>query len=175
MYAMETMMLITQFILGFSAILGFSIVINVPKDKLKFACLIGAISWVAFVFIRGENGENLLAGGFWASVLVGFIADGLSRGTKEAVTIYVVPGILPLVPGAGMYQTMLYFINDQLELAAETGTQTLMLAGSISLGIMTVGAMSRFVNLIRNKRKIKIKENELKTVQKWIERTKTEK
>ncbi len=164
----EMMNLIIQMFLGTFAILGFSILINVPQEKLKFACLIGAISWVTFVFIKGDSGEHILAAGFWASVLVGFFADGFSRFTKEAATIYVIPGILPLVPGAGMYKTMWYMINDQLDLAAEIGTETLMLAGSISLGIMTVGSLSRLINKIRLERKIRLEENELKTVKKWI-------
>ena len=37
------------------------------------------------------------------------------------MTIFLIAGIFPLVPGAGVYWTAYYIVTDQLRLAAETG------------------------------------------------------
>ncbi len=79
-------------------------------------------------------------GCFLAACMVGLLAGIFSRVYKETATVFTIPGIIPLVPGAGMYYTTLYLINGQLEKAATTGTQTLLMAGSISVGLLVVGS-----------------------------------
>ena len=73
--------------------------------------------------------------------MVGLSSDIASRVCKEAATIFVIPGVLPLVPGAGTYYTMLAIVEGNLEEAAATGIQTLAMAGAIALGLLVVGTI----------------------------------
>ena len=54
------------------------------------------------------------------------------------VTIFLISGIFPLVPGAGIYWTAYYIVTDQLSQAASIGYQALQEAAAIVLGIVFV-------------------------------------
>ncbi len=146
-----------QFLYGFLATIGFSILFHVPKRHIFLASIIGAIGWVIFAYCRNEYGSALL-GCFLASCMVGLLADIFSRVYKETATVYIIPGIIPLVPGAGMYYTTLYLINGELQKAATTGTETLLMAGSISVGLLVIGSFFRMHYTLKGKFKKIIKK-----------------
>jgi len=54
------------------------------------------------------------------------------------VTIFLISGIFPLVPGAGIYWTSYYLVTNQLPLAVSTGYQAVKDAVAIVLGIVFV-------------------------------------
>ena len=54
------------------------------------------------------------------------------------VTIFLISGIFPLVPGAGIYWTVYYLVTDQLGLAVHTGYAAVKAAVAIVLGIVAV-------------------------------------
>ena len=53
-------------------------------------------------------------------------------------TLFLIPGIFPLVPGAGVYWTSYYIVTDDLTLASDTGFTSLKVAAAIVLGIIFV-------------------------------------
>ena len=69
------------------------------------------------------------------------------------VTIFLIAGIFPLVPGAGVYWTAYYIVTDQLRLAAETGYTAVKVAVAIVLGIVFIFELPQglFVRLAGNK------------------------
>ena len=54
------------------------------------------------------------------------------------VTLFLVPGIFPLVPGVGIYWTAYYLVTDRSALASQQGSTTLRSAVAIVLGILLV-------------------------------------
>ena len=54
------------------------------------------------------------------------------------VTIFLISGILPLVPGAGIYWTAYYLVTNQLDLALSKGFLAVKVAVAIVLGIVFV-------------------------------------
>lgn len=129
-----------QFLFGIISTMGFAILFHVPKKDLFMSSIVGASGWVIFVYCKNEYGSALM-GCFLAACMVGLLADILSKLFKETATVYIIPGIIPLVPGAGMYYTTLHLINGEIESAATTGTETLLMAGSISVGLLMVGSI----------------------------------
>ena len=57
---------------------------------------------------------------------------------KAPVTIFLLPGIFPLVPGAGIYYTAYYFLQGEQELFASKGGETFKVALALALGIALV-------------------------------------
>lgn len=136
------MMIVLQFIYAFLATIGFCILFHVPKKKIGWAGLVGAMGWATYMYLVYDGQSKLLAC-FCGSCIVGFLADVLSKASKEAAVVYIIPGIIPLVPGAGMYYTTLYIINGDLPAAASKGTETFLMAGSISVGLLVIGSLLR--------------------------------
>ena len=54
------------------------------------------------------------------------------------VTIFLVAGLIPLAPGAGIYWTAYYLVTDQLALARSSGFAALKAAFAIVLGIVAM-------------------------------------
>ena len=54
------------------------------------------------------------------------------------MTIFLLPGIFPLVPGAGIYYTAYYFLQGEQELFASKGGETFKVALALALGIALV-------------------------------------
>ena len=64
---------------------------------------------------------------------------------RVPVLIIAVPGIIPLVPGAGAYSTMLALVKGDYIGALTIGTETLFAAGAIAVGIALATVPLRLV------------------------------
>ncbi len=144
------MALLLQFVCSLMATIGFCIIFHVPVRHIPAAACIGGIGWVLYQICL-FFGVSTIVSCFFASCSVGLLSDIASRALKDAATIFVIPGIVCLVPGSGMYNTMLSLVNGDLSQAAATGSRTLMLAGSIALGLLVVAAVIRIIVSIARK------------------------
>ncbi len=139
-----------SFLFAFAATFGFSLLFHVPKKHLFTAALIGAFGWIIYSACT-DYGYGKPFACFIAACFVGVLGDFCSRTFREASTIFVIPGILPLVPGAGIYYTMLAIIEGDIERMAQTGTETLLMAGAIAVGLMSMGSLLHIIVAIKRK------------------------
>lgn len=146
------MMYLLHFIYGTIAAVGFSVLFHGPWRHMAYAGFAGGAGWLLYT-VAQEYYDSVVIGGFLGAVAVSFLSDIFSRLCKETSTVFIIPGIIPIVPGAGMYYTTLYLITGQLELAADKGIQTLLVAGSISVGLLTVGSFFRMYTKFKSMQK----------------------
>lgn len=135
-----------NFIFAFFCSLCFAILYNVKGKFLFFAPLGGAICRLIFDFT--------VSGGvvfefFLASTALALYAEVMARLTKVPVMIYLIIGVLPIVPGAGVYNTMASLFEGDMVTFAEVGTSTLLGAGAIALAFMTVSSVVRIFKIRR--------------------------
>lgn len=128
-------------IYSFIACIGFCLVFNLRGKMAAFASLGGALGWC--VFLLCANIPNDIPRYFIATILISVYAEMMARMHKVPVTVYLIVGLLPLVPGAGIYYTMEYCINGQMSLFVETGLHTMGIAGALALGILLVSSLVR--------------------------------
>ena len=57
---------------------------------------------------------------------------------RAPLTLFLLCGIFPLVPGAGIYYTAYYLLTNQETLFAAKGVETLKIAVALALGIAIV-------------------------------------
>ena len=131
-----TVMLITAAL----STLGFSILFYVHPRRLLMATLGGLLTTAAYLiagrFIDGELLPNLIG----ALVGAGY-SEIMARVTKVPVPIYMVPCVIPLVPGSGLYGTMFNFVTGNYSAAAEAGLRTLQTALGIAGGIVIASVL----------------------------------
>lgn len=126
---------------------GFCIIFHVPLKCIPPAIVTSFISWALYETVL-LNGLSAVLATFFGACAVALLSDIFARVIKEAATVFIIPGILPLVPGAGIYYTLFYFINGSTTLAVEEGTNTLLVAGAIALALISVSAAIRtFVSI----------------------------
>ena len=132
--------MIIQFIVCFFATISFAILFSAPKRQLLFCGLTGSIGWIVYLIIMEKNGGIALAN-VCASFTLTLMARIFAAMQRHPATMYLLPGIFPLVPGAGIYYTSYYFIMHEMDNFAKYGAQTLIIAGSIVFGIVFGSAL----------------------------------
>ncbi len=138
---------LSAFVFSFFATAAFGILFQAPKKSLVISGVIGAVGWVLFVLLRHHLGYNSFHANFFAAVIIALGSDLSARIFKQPATIFVIPGIIPLVPGLGMYQGMTQIIEKNYEL----GTATLLTActdsAAIALGMMVMTSVFRVLKM----------------------------
>lgn len=130
------MKLLFEFIAAFFATAAFCVIFNAPKKQWVFCGLTGSIGWIFYrVF---DKNFSVAAANFAAAVTVTLLARIFAVWRKSPVTIFLVAGIIPLVPGVGIYYTSYDIFMNNLASACAKGMETLKIAIAISLGIMCV-------------------------------------
>ena len=136
--------MIASCIYAFFASLGFGIIFNIRGKKLYFAALGGSIGWfiysLALKTIPPMYALTLAALGF------SIYSEIMARILKSPITIFVICALIPLVPGGGMYYTMLYILQNNIGMAIETGIETISNAGSLVMGILIVSSVMKIIN-----------------------------
>lgn len=146
---MNTSLLI-QFIFAFIATCGLSIIFRVPVKKIPICALIGGLGWVVYQIVTSYGFSGIIAC-FLASCIVALLSDISSKVFKEAATVFIIPGIMCLVPGSGMYRAMLALLNNDINGFTKAGTETLLAAGAIAVGLLVMGSLLRIIRAIVKK------------------------
>ena len=127
--------MILQFIICFFATLSFAVLFSAPKKQLIFCGLTGAIGWIAYLICLNLNVSSGVSNLF-ATLILTLFARLFAAINKNPVTVYLIAGIFPLVPGAGIYYTSYYFIMNEMSACTKSGMDTIKVAGSFVLGII---------------------------------------
>lgn len=130
---------------AFGASLAFAIVFNIPRNKLLLSALGGMLGQLVYVVFQLVISNDVILY-LLATIAISLYAEVLARLTKSPTTIYLAVALIPLVPGGGIYYTMLYFINGEMDLGITTGVHTLLISGALAVGIIMI---SSTVNLVR--------------------------
>ena len=124
---------------AFIATVAFSVFFHVPKEELIYCGSIGALGWLVYLLCI-HFGYSPIVANFAAALIVSQGSSMLAKVRKIPVTILLIPGIIPVVPGAATYQTMhSLLIGDYLEAlnyASYTFQVAAVIAGAIVLTTM---------------------------------------
>jgi len=127
--------MIVQLISVFIGAVGFAVLLEVQKKYLLYCGAAGMIGWGAYLL-----GQQLLPIGsvFFSSFCIALLSQIFARKLHCPVTVFLIPGIYPSVPGAGIYRTVYYLIMGENSLSSHYFLETLTTAGMIALGIYMV-------------------------------------
>lgn len=136
-----------NFLFAFLATVGFAIYFNAPKISLIPSGIVGGIGWILYIFLFNLN-DSAVVSTFFAAAFVAFMGEILARKLKKPAIIFTIPGILPLSPGLGIYNTMLYMVQKDFEKGFSKGIDTISIAASIALGILVVTSINSSYNIL---------------------------
>ncbi|MCL2169390.1 MAG: threonine/serine exporter family protein [Defluviitaleaceae bacterium] len=135
--------MILQVILCIMAVIGFSLIFNVPRRELIFCGFTGAGGWLVLTLVTTGLAGSAVVGTLLAAMTASVFGRILSSLRKMPSTLYIIPGVLPLVPGSLLYRTMVYIVNGEHSLAVVQGVEALSRAGVIALGLLVVLSLPR--------------------------------
>lgn len=124
------MSIILQCLAALFASAFFGELLHQPRNTIPYTALIGLNGYIIYLLMSGSA-----MGFFIAALVVGLLCEFTARIRGRATTIYLVSAIIPLVPGLGLYRTMMFIAQEQYGLALTTGVETLTGIGAIALAI----------------------------------------
>lgn len=128
-------MIILEFIIAMIATISFAILFTAPKSEVIYCGLTGALGWAVYYGMT-QNSINSVLASLVATFCLTIMARCFAVIRKNPVTMYILPGIFPLVPGAGIYYTAYYLFIGNTEMSGFKGLETLEIAGAIVFGII---------------------------------------
>ena len=126
-----------QFLVSFGGTLAFGILFHVPRRQYVACGLTGAAGWVVYMWMMQVQTSTVVAS-LVAVLPLTALARLFANRRKAPITLFLLCGIFPLVPGAGIYYTAYYFLRDDRTLFANKGVETLKIAVALALGIALV-------------------------------------
>ena len=141
--------------------LGLVLMYNLEAKPACFAVVGAMIACSIFEFYVYYNG-NIFVGALISALAVGSFADIMAHVLKTPTTILLIPGIVPMVPGGLLFNTMLSILEGNTDASSEYGMRALLVALGLTVGIISATFIFRtFWSCVRGikKRKIKLHKN----------------
>lgn len=109
--------IVYHLVFSFIGCISFAALCNVPRKAIVKSGIIGALGWVVYLETMNRHGRVFLASLLCCFVLslAAHIATVLD---KEPLTTYLVPGLVPVVPGITFSQGFSALVLDGAQTAA---------------------------------------------------------
>lgn len=147
--------MIIQVITATIGALGFSIVFRVNERNVPAATFGGALGWIVYLAMF-HLCENLFISYFVASLAVCFWAEIMARVLKAPSNIYLVPGIIPLIPGGSLFYTTKAIVEGNWQAFFDNGLNTVWITFGMAAGMVVSGFI---VHIFVDNKKSKIKNS----------------
>ncbi len=132
--------MILQLATAFLGSLGFALLFHVKKERLLLASLGGLLAWGVYLLMGRATDQDVVRY-FIASVALTVYAETLARLVKCPATLFIVTASIPLIPGGSLYQTMQYFMKNDLASFSGQALTTVLLAVAIAVGMLVPTAI----------------------------------
>ena len=140
--APETAGMFVQLLAAYVGTVAFAVLFGVPRKYYLDSGLCGMLGWLLYLILMNHTGLSVANVVFFATVLVTFTAMVLAIVRKCPITVYLICGIFPLVPGAGIFWTTYNVVSEQLGAALHTGVTALKVTVAIAFGIILVAELN---------------------------------
>lgn len=150
----ETAGLGWQTLAAFIGTFAFAILFGVPRQQYATCGIIGAIGWAAFLIMTRAGIAGTMVSITFSTVLICLMSRMVAVWDKCPSTVYLLCGIFPLVPGAGIFWFTYYLVAEKFRLSMTTGFNAGMAAIAIVLGIiLAMEFPQRWFSKLRRKSK----------------------
>lgn len=115
--------------------IGFCIVFNIHGRGSLLCALGGTLTWTLYKLALLLGCGNLISL-FWATLFAAFYSEIMARVRRCPAIAFLVVAIFPLIPGAGVYYTMNYAVQGNMDLFIAKGMHTAAEAGIMAVAIL---------------------------------------
>lgn len=126
----------------FSGCMGFAILFNVHGPG-TLLCALGGIGAYLVYALALRTGASTVSAVFYGTALSAVYAEIMARVRKYPTICYLVVGIIPLIPGAGLYHTMRWAVDGSMNRFVDQGLRTAGIASVMAASIILVSSLVR--------------------------------
>lgn len=132
--------LMVQTIAATTGSLAFGIVYKVKAKRLPVVAIGGGIGWFLYSLFFEASGNVFLSNAA-ASVFATGYSEVMARKLKAPVVVFLLPCLIPLVPGGGLYYTMSLTVLRNMDRARSYLVSTVEAAFGIAVGVIVVSVL----------------------------------
>ncbi len=143
--------MIFQIVSAVLSVYFFTVLLEIPKKYAIYCSIVGGINWWVYLIVMDYSASSM-ASAFFASLAVAILSQLFARVFKAPVNVFLVAGILPTVPGAGIYRCVYYFIHNNSNQSSYYLLQTLKTAGAIAMAIFITDSLFRIYQHYQNRK-----------------------
>ena len=138
----QTSGMAVQLAAAFLGTMAFAVLFGVPRKFYFDTGLCGMMGWLLYLILSRHTNLSVMGVVFFATALVTFTAMLQAIVRKCPITVFLICGIFPLVPGAGIFWTSYHLVSDQLSAALQTGFSALKVTIAIAFGILAIAELN---------------------------------
>lgn len=136
--------------MSFIGCLGFAVLFNVRGGKVFLAALGGGISWALFL-VMAPWLPNIPYRYFICACFIASYAEVLARILKTPATTFLIPSMIPHIPGSSLYETMRFALYKEWMDCLSQAFYTIKLALALALGSAVILTIFRVAAIIRQR------------------------
>ena len=128
----ETAGLLVQTLAAFVGTTAFAVLFGVPRKQYVPAGIVGALGWLLYLILFRRAGMSPAMATLVSTVFIGILSRVFAVIEKCPAAVFLLCGIFPLVPGAGVFWCTYYLISSQIGQSSAAG----FLAGKVAIAIV---------------------------------------
>ena len=123
---------------------GFSLIFRVRTIHLPFAALGGLITYFVYYSLE-QIGWNLFLISFLGAVAGAVYSEIAARIRRAPVIVFVLPSMVPIIPGGALYRTMDALINERYDALFNNFGGTVSIGLGMAGGIVAVSVVAALI------------------------------
>ena len=131
--------LLAQMIALLTASVGFGVLFSIPRNYLWIAILSGAVGWIATALGTRYLPGHLAA--FSAALVLSLFANAFARLTQRPSQLFLLPGLVLLVPGSFGFLSLEKFLRGDFVGGASKGFEMFLIAGALVTGFLVANVV----------------------------------
>lgn len=132
--------LLIKLIASFMGSCAFAVVFKINKRHLLHVGILGFITYFAYYTVMFFT-KSAFTAAFASTTVATLCAELLARKRRAPTIVYLVTGLIPIVPGADSYYSMKYLLEQNMPLATEKLLATVQVALGIAGGIVVISTL----------------------------------
>lgn len=140
-----------HFVFSFASSYFFAVLFDAPKRLFFYAGIVGATGWMFSRVLLEIFSMHEIYATMFGSLVLGIMCHLMARILKEPATIFMVPGIIPFVPGGLAYKATSLLVQFEYNESLNTMLEVILIAGGVAVGLLFADQLSKI--FIHKKRK----------------------
>ena len=112
---------------------------NAPKKTIVNSSISAALGYLIYISVQTISPT---LGFFLGTLFIAMMGEIFARKFKMPATIFIFPAVIPIVPGYGLYQTMLAIVQNDIFSALEIGATTILNIAAMAIAMVLVSILA---------------------------------
>lgn len=132
---------------------GFAMVYRVQRRHLPATAFAGFLGWAVYLIFYALDCGLFLSNLLGAAAVYAW-SEFMARMQKAPVTIFLLPGIVPMLPGGQLYYALRAMLEKNLAGFQEHGVNFVMITLGMACGVVAASVISCYLFSALHRRKL---------------------